>query len=66
MVKIIKRDDTVVEFDQYKIADAINKAFIEVTGSTNDLAFTIADIIRIYVSEYEDDDISVEDIQNLV
>ena len=66
MVKIIKRDDTVVEFDQYKIADAINKAFIEVTGSINELAFTIADIIRVYVSEYEDDDISVEDIQNLV
>lgn len=67
MIKIIKRNDTIVDFNQDKIASAINKAFIEVTGEKNDkVAYNIANNIFMFFNTHQQDDITVEDIQDLV
>ena len=64
---IIKRDGTLVPFDEWKITSAINKAFIEIDGRLyeTDTAEDIAHEIALTILN-SDTDISVETIQDWV
>lgn len=66
MKKILKRDGRQVEFDSQKIENAILKAFIAVDGEITDYAQEKAKNIANYVEENCEDNISVEEIQDLV
>lgn len=63
---VTKRDGREVEFDKTKISDAICKAIVEVDGAladdTRQLAYDIADRI----AERADENLSIEQIQNMV
>lgn len=63
-MNVKKRNGAVVAFDKQKIVDAINKAFIEVDSVLyeEDTAADIADEI----SEIRENELSVEEIQDLV
>ena len=65
MVKVVKRDDTLVDFDRNKIIKAINAAFIEQDGKENFIANKIASEIEEELEDFCDDE-SVEEIQDLV
>lgn len=67
MLQIRKRNGILVPFDQQRIIDAINKAFIEVDGQLyeDDTAKDIADEIK-YKVKISDKIVSVEDIQDWV
>ena len=65
MVKVIKRDDSLVDFDKNKIIKAINAAFIEHDGKENFIANKIASEIEDELKDFYDDE-SVEEIQDLV
>lgn len=65
MVKVIKRDDSLVDFDKNKIIKAINAAFIEHDGKENFIAYKIASEIEDELKDFYDDE-SVEEIQDLV
>ena len=65
MVKVVKRDDTLVDFDKSKIVKAINAAFIELDGKENFIADKIAFEIETELKDFYDDE-SVEEIQDLV
>lgn len=65
MVKVVKRDDTLVDFDGNKIIKAINAAFIEQDGKENLIANKIASEIEKELEDFCDDE-SVEEIQDLV
>lgn len=67
MVSItVKRDGRKEEFDKSKISNAIKKAFIEVDGDIDDKAETIVDKIANEIAGTKKEEMSVEDIQDLV
>lgn len=66
MVKVIKRDGREVEFDKEKIRQAVLKAFKEVDGSITSEARTKASDIVSYISNIEAEELSVENIQDVV
>ena len=59
---VVKRDGRIVEFDKSKIADAILKAMNDVNNINKDLANRIANDI----SKLNTNEISVEELQDLV
>jgi ribonucleoside-triphosphate reductase len=65
MNKVIKRDGTLVPFDEQKIINAINKAFLEVDGKLyeDDTAKDIANEIATMI---QDNPVTVETIQDWV
>lgn len=67
MLQVRKRNGIVVPFDEQRIINAINKAFIEVDGTLyeEDTAKDIADEIR-YVVKMSDEPLEVEAIQDMV
>ena len=67
-ITIIKRDGTKVNFDKNKIITAINSAFIDIDGELyeTDTSTDIADDIEKRLIEANVEEISVEEIQNLV
>ena len=66
MKKILKRDGRQVEFDSQKIEKAILKAFISVDGEITEYAQEKAKNIANYIEETCKENISVEEIQDLV
>jgi anaerobic ribonucleoside-triphosphate reductase len=62
-MSVVKRDNSIVEFNINKIIDAINKAFIEVDGKLyeNDTATDIANEISKQITA-DSTDVSVETI----
>ena len=71
MIRVTKRDKTIVPFDKQKIISAINKAFLEVDGTlyetdtAADIAADIEDILY-HMDETTDSALTVEQIQDLV
>lgn len=61
---VVKRNGDVVDFNKFKIIQAINKAFIEVDGQLYET--DTADDIANEISELVVDTISVEAIQDLI
>ena len=59
---VIKRDGRIVEFDKSKIADAVLKAMNDTNNINKDLANRIANDI----SKLNTNEISVEELQDLV
>ena len=66
MNRVIKRDGRVEEFDSNKISAAVLKAFIEVDGSLTDYASHKGYEIAKSIGDLEVEEMSVEDIQDLV
>lgn len=67
MVSItVKRDGRKEEFDKSKISNAIKKAFIEVDGDIDDKAEAIVDKIANEIAGTKKEEMSVEDIQDMV
>lgn len=67
MVSItVKRDGRKEEFDKDKVSNAIKKAFIEVDGDIDDKAEAIVDKIANEIAGTKKEEMSVEDIQDLV
>lgn len=67
MVSItVKRDGRKEEFDKDKISNAIKKAFIEVDGDIDDKAEAIVDKIANEIASVRKEEMSVEDIQDMV
>lgn len=65
MIVVLKRDGKQVDFNREKIETAINKAFLEVDGVTNDeVAISIADEIKDIGTHSPS--LNVEEIQDLV
>ena len=65
-MKVIKRDGRSVEFDRDKIKNAIIAAFKEVDGEITQSAKDKASEIASYINGLEDEEISVEKIQDIV
>ena len=67
MLKIMKRDGTIVPFNKNKVIKAINAAFIEVDGQLyeNETATDIAEEINNYIAN-SDETVTVEDIQDKI
>ena len=66
MLKVTKRDGSIVDFDKGKIEVAINKAFLEVDGIINeDISVEIAEKIE-YLAKNSDSVFTVEDIQDII
>ena len=67
-MKVIKRDGRKVNFDTYKIKQAILKAFFAVDGKITDYAVMKADNIAAYIEGYfiDDEYATIEEIQDLV
>ena len=65
-LKVVKRDGRVVNFDENKIIDAVLKAFNDVDGEITSAAKSKAKEISNYVIGLNKDELSVEDIQNIV
>lgn len=65
-LKVVKRDGRVVNFDENKIIDAVLKAFNEVDGKITSAARAKAKEISNYVIGLNKNELSVEDIQNIV
>lgn len=70
-LKIKKRDGRIVDFDHFKIVDAVLAAFKEVDGKITDYALAKAGNIADYIYEFaqarpEDEIVGVEEIQDLV
>lgn len=71
MIRIAKRDKTVVPFNKQKIVNAINKAFLEVDGTlyetdtSSDIASDIEEILY-HIDETTDTPVTVEQVQDLV
>lgn len=66
MIKVIKRDGRVVAFDRSKIKSAVGNAFNEVDGEITQDAKNKAAEIASYIANLDIDNISVEEIQDLV
>lgn len=68
MEYIIKRDGSICPFNEDKIIDAIDKAFLDVDDKLyeNDTAIDIAKDIHIRIKTYPEGSIGVEDIQDWV
>lgn len=65
MLSVVKRDGAVVDFDFGKITEAVGKAMTAVKYSDNSLPFKVASNVEQVISSY-DEDVSVEEIQELV
>ena len=71
MIRIAKRDKTIVPFNRQKIVNAINKAFLEVDGTlyetdtSSDIASDIEEILY-HIDETTDTPVTVEQVQDLV
>lgn len=71
MIRIAKRDKTIVPFNKQKIISAINKAFLEVDGTlyetdtSSDIASDIEEILY-HIDETTDTPVTVEQVQDLV
>ena len=65
-LKVVKRDGRVVNFDENKIIDAVLKACNEVDGEITSAARAKAKEISNYVIGLNKNELSVEDIQNIV
>lgn len=63
---VIKRDGREDNFESRKIANAIQKAFIEIDGQVTDQARDIADAIASSIEKRRDEKLSVEQIQDIV
>ena len=66
MTKVIKRDGRKVDFDRDKIVKAVLAAFNEVDGETTSDAKHKAVVISAYIDGLDDEEISVEQIQNII
>lgn len=69
-MEVTKRDGRIVDFDKHRITNAILKAYKQVDGKLNDQtrfdAESIADRIELFCKNNNNDNISVEQIQDLV
>lgn len=65
-LKVVKRDGRVVNFDENKIVDAVLKAFKDTDGEITLAAKSKAKEIGNYVKGLSKDQLSVEDIQDIV
>lgn len=65
-MNVIKRDGRVVLFDKLKIRDAVLKAFQEVDNNITNESSDIADKISNEIENRTEDDLTIDDIQNLV
>nr|DAP86129.1 MAG TPA: anaerobic ribonucleoside triphosphate reductase [Caudoviricetes sp.] len=65
-MNVIKRDGRVVLFDKTKIRDAVLKAFQEVDNNITSESSVIADKISDEIENYTENDLTIDDIQNLV
>lgn len=65
-MNVIKRDGRVVLFDKTKIRDAVLKAFQEVDNNITSESSVIADKISGEIENYTGNDLTIDDIQNLV
>ena len=66
MTKVIKRDGRKAEFDKSKIRNAVLKAFNEVDGTITQEAKTKACEVANYISSLDKNNITVEEIQDIV
>ena len=70
LMKVIKRDGRIVDFDKHRITNAILKAYKQVDDKLNDQtrfdAESIADRIELFCQNNNNDNTSVEQIQDLV
>lgn len=66
MIEVIKRDGRVKTFDSRFIDIAVSKAETEVKNTTSDLGIRIGDLVEDYLIDNNINEISIEDIQNLV
>ena len=65
IMKVIKRDGTITEFDDEKVRVAIGKANIEVRGKEKASEENIEEIVK-YIRELRKNRILVEDIQDII
>lgn len=65
-MKVLKRDGRKVEFDKNKIIQAILQAFKDVDGEISNNAENKAKDIAAYIQSLNNEDISVEQIQDIV
>lgn len=65
-LNVIKRDGRVVLFDKTKIRDAVLKAFQEVDNNITNESSDIADKISDEIENHTGNDLTIDDIQNLV
>lgn len=65
-MNVIKRDGRVVLFDKTKIRDAVLKAFQEVDNNITNESSDIADKISDEIENHTGNDLTIDDIQNLV
>ena len=65
-MKVIKRDGRVVEFDKRKIYNAVAKAFAEVDNGITASAIEKSKRICDYIESMKADEMSVEEIQDIV
>ena len=69
-MEVTKRDGRIVDFDKHRITNAILKAYKQVDGKLNDQtrfdAESIADRIELFCQNNNNDNTSVEQIQDLV
>lgn len=66
MIEVIKRDGRVKTFDSRFIDIAVSKAETEVKNTTSDLGIRIGDLVEDYLIDNNINEISIEDIQDLV
>ena len=68
MYKVVKRDGSVVDFNLYKISNAIAKAFesVDVNSDKDVIDFLALKVTADFASKVVDEKISVEDIQDSV
>lgn len=66
ITKVIKRDGVSAVFDKNKIRNAVEKAFEDVDGEVTSDAKNKSSDIACYISNLDKDEISVEEIQNIV
>ena len=64
-MQVVKRNGTIVDFDQSKIINAISKANNEVKASERATKKEIGEIID-YINSLKKDRILVEDIQDVI
>lgn len=66
MANVIKRDGRIVQFDKEKIINAVTNAFMAVDNELNEQAIIKAKDIAVSIESQIVDEISVEEIQNIV
>lgn len=65
-MKVVKRDNRIVDFDKERVQNAVLKAFIEVDKNITAHAIDKANEISTYICNLRVDEISVEEIQDIV